>query len=341
MAKKIKAIQFLGEKCSKCGAKDIFVLVFHHKKEEIKKCTVSELLTHPWHDVLEETKKCQLLCYNCHQEFHFPNDSKIKRKLLKMARHNRCSVCGVRGKSNSILSLHHIGRKTINVGEMCNYTEERFNFSIDKVRAEIKKCVVLCENCHQKLYHSNISKFEKFKAAIYEKIRKLDTFYKSPTLSQPYNKLDNKRMFSLCRDGRSFKEIANIMNCTIETVKRYLKRKHVALKVKLQKQNNIRRRIWTMGKNGVATRRIAKIIGCHETTVSKILSLSPDVKKMRLQKDERRLKNNQKIVKLYQNNYSAYRIASIVGLSDVHVGRILKQNGIKMRPSGIQKRCNN
>jgi hypothetical protein len=62
----------------------------------------------------------------------------------------RCSLCPE--THPACLDFHHLDAAT-KVGRVSNYAS--FNFSIDRIKAEIAKCVVLCANCHRK-HHSGI-----------------------------------------------------------------------------------------------------------------------------------------------------------------------------------------
>lgn len=65
-ANKLKAIEFLGGACKKCGynkCKD--ALHFNHIGK--KTAEISRLFT--WKQIEAELKYCELLCANCHAEF--------------------------------------------------------------------------------------------------------------------------------------------------------------------------------------------------------------------------------------------------------------------------------
>lgn len=88
-AKRYRATQELGGKCSKCGEDDIFVLDFHHTNPEEKEYGISKVSAHiEWSKLKKELDKCILLCRNCHSKHHivetekkfFENFGKIKEK---------------------------------------------------------------------------------------------------------------------------------------------------------------------------------------------------------------------------------------------------------------------
>ena len=70
---KIKALQYKGNSCQKCGYnKSSKALHFHHISPENKSFEVSKLLiqSRNWEVIQTELDKCILLCGNCHSEEH-------------------------------------------------------------------------------------------------------------------------------------------------------------------------------------------------------------------------------------------------------------------------------
>lgn len=61
----------------------------------------------------------------------------------------KCQICGY-NKSNSALELHHINPEdkefTLNKGQL---------FSWEKLQDELKKCVLVCANCHREIHYEN------------------------------------------------------------------------------------------------------------------------------------------------------------------------------------------
>ncbi len=69
---RLRAIQYGGGKCMRCGYnKYPEVLEFHHKNPSKKNFNIS-LKGHcrSWERVRKEIEKCELLCANCHRELH-------------------------------------------------------------------------------------------------------------------------------------------------------------------------------------------------------------------------------------------------------------------------------
>lgn len=70
-AKKQKAIDYKGGKCSKCGYnKCNSALEFHHLDDDQKEFTISSQHCYVWERIQIELDKTILLCANCHREVH-------------------------------------------------------------------------------------------------------------------------------------------------------------------------------------------------------------------------------------------------------------------------------
>lgn len=75
LSMKKEMIKRMGGKCSKCGYnKSIAALQFHHTDPLIKEFALMES-THSWDKFQKEAEKCELLCANCHIEFHSKEDA--------------------------------------------------------------------------------------------------------------------------------------------------------------------------------------------------------------------------------------------------------------------------
>ena len=71
LARKLKAIEYLGGECKSCGGKfhpDIYE--FHHRDPSQKDAPLSKLLRGSWEKSVVELDKCDLLCANCHRLEH-------------------------------------------------------------------------------------------------------------------------------------------------------------------------------------------------------------------------------------------------------------------------------
>lgn len=68
---KVRAVQYLGGKCSDCGAEfNPWVFDFHHRDPTEKEWSWGDVRTSNWEKIKEEIDKCDLLCSNCHRTRH-------------------------------------------------------------------------------------------------------------------------------------------------------------------------------------------------------------------------------------------------------------------------------
>ena len=72
--KKIEAIEYLGNKCTKCDLaiekSHYSVFEFHHKNPLTKDYDWNKLRLRPIDDIHRELNKCILVCANCHRLIH-------------------------------------------------------------------------------------------------------------------------------------------------------------------------------------------------------------------------------------------------------------------------------
>lgn len=80
---KLKAIEYKGGKCERCGYdKSVYALTFHHKDPNEKDFGIGgDGGTKAWEKIRIELDKCVLLCANCHAEEHEKIDKQTPVKL--------------------------------------------------------------------------------------------------------------------------------------------------------------------------------------------------------------------------------------------------------------------
>lgn len=61
--------------CKICGEKRHWVLDFHHRNSDEKEKTISRMISKnmTWDKILQEIEKCDILCANCHRDYHWKN----------------------------------------------------------------------------------------------------------------------------------------------------------------------------------------------------------------------------------------------------------------------------
>lgn len=214
-SKKIKAINHLGGKCKKCGNTNIFHLVFHHKIPEEKEMSVSYALKLSWRNIIKEIEKCELLCENCHQEFHYvergkiiKDDSKRKDKIIYLSYKGvKCVKCGY-DKCESSLSFHHRDTKTksFDIGSLSKRIDciEDLDTYIKK---ELDKCEVICRNCHIQ-EHTDYKFFNENIEQIYDKIN----------MKEISKKINRVIVWKYHNEKLTNKKIAEILGCGKSTI---------------------------------------------------------------------------------------------------------------------------
>ena len=91
--------------------------------------------------------------YYKNKDSHYIRNQKAHDKIKTYSdsvKQEGCKVCGE--KEICTLDYHHLSDKEENVAKLLR------GGSLKRVKEEIKKCVVLCSNCHRKL-HANIIKY--------------------------------------------------------------------------------------------------------------------------------------------------------------------------------------
>ena len=78
---------------------------------------------------------------------HYLKTREILRNYKREFKKDKCcSICGYR-KNPSILSFHHIKDKKFAIAKLLN--------SLNNLKKEIEKCVLLCPNCHMEIHQNN------------------------------------------------------------------------------------------------------------------------------------------------------------------------------------------
>ena len=102
-----------------------------------------------------QTKYCSRLCKNTfnnlnYQSYVAQQSRGKKRKLELIKLHGtECSQCGY-SKNYSALEFHHVvpGEKNFQL-DLRSLSNRRW----DVILKEVKKCILICSNCHAELHH--------------------------------------------------------------------------------------------------------------------------------------------------------------------------------------------
>jgi hypothetical protein len=76
--------------------------------------------------------------------------SELKRKMVELLG-GKCFHCGYAGSYNA-LDFHHISDKEGRISDMILRASRGNGRQTELLMAEIRKCVVLCSNCHRELH---------------------------------------------------------------------------------------------------------------------------------------------------------------------------------------------
>lgn len=57
--------------CKKCGETRSYLLDFHHRDPKEKDFCISDFSRTPLSSLMKEIEKCDILCANCHREWHY------------------------------------------------------------------------------------------------------------------------------------------------------------------------------------------------------------------------------------------------------------------------------
>lgn len=201
-AKKLRAVNFLGGKCERCGETDIRVLDFHHHNND-KEFWFNQLKSYRWSRIENEMKKCILLCRNCHATIE--NEKRIaidkrgktnKKIFLEYVGSKNCSRCGYTGNIASLV-FHHRNpeEKKFEIPTHCKRLHSIKDLQ-DDITEELNKCDLLCQNCHQ-IVHIDNERFEKYKDIIYEK---QSSYYEG-------QKIDHDEVIKLHEEGLPYSKI--------------------------------------------------------------------------------------------------------------------------------------
>jgi hypothetical protein len=139
-----------------CGESRIECLDFHHRYDKKYKIANIRKESYSLKTIDEETDKCDIICANCHRKHHhkpmtdgshwknFANFRIKKRQwFMEYIKQQKCEHCGE--DDYRCLSFHHIEPNKYD--EVASILQG--GNSLNTLKEEIAKCIVLCENCHR------------------------------------------------------------------------------------------------------------------------------------------------------------------------------------------------
>lgn len=90
----------------------------------------------------------RLKCRFCYSNTKKLLVRKYQKVLNDYKKQNGCIKCGT--KDHRVLEFHHTSDKEFSIG-----TARYNHFGIERVKKEIKKCVVICANCHRIIHYGH------------------------------------------------------------------------------------------------------------------------------------------------------------------------------------------
>lgn len=97
---------------------------------------------------------------------HVKNFRNNRKNQIVYVMGGKCQICGY-DKSNSALELHHI-----NPDEKEFTFDKGQNISWEKLQEELKKCILVCANCHREIHYENLD-FKLFSSYDEDKANKI------------------------------------------------------------------------------------------------------------------------------------------------------------------------
>jgi hypothetical protein len=221
-AKKIKAIEYMGGKCSKCNETSIATLNFHHLGQKDNELT-NMFRTKNWSWIVEELKLATMICENCHRAEHANPGSdyaKVKRLCLEYKNIFACQSCGFSGADCALDFCIGTGDESgTRISKMINTSWKTVDDLSPRIKQAIDSRIVLCGNCHMKNRFSvEADRFNAFKADIDAKILNM----REVDLAYDRNATRNMAI-DMKNSGKSLTEICNSLGVSKGTVHGWIK----------------------------------------------------------------------------------------------------------------------
>jgi transcription elongation factor Elf1 len=89
--------------------------------------------------------------YQLNKKSEIAHVSKRKKEIKKwLSEYKKILYCSICGENHpATIDFHHTGKKEKAISKMIVD-----GYSIDRIKAEIKLCTVLCSNCHRKTHYT-------------------------------------------------------------------------------------------------------------------------------------------------------------------------------------------
>ena len=170
-----------------------------------KKCN-KHGITDFYFDINSNTYRCS----ECRKQ-NVSNKRRKNKRILVEYKGGKCEKCGY-DKCIDALEFHHIDPKTKDFGISNGNT-----ISIDKLKKEVDKCILVCSNCHKEIhYNLFIEKQKEIENQISNNLKENDIhIYNKPNIND-INEI--KKLISM---GKNRNEICDIFNFSLTTYNRF------------------------------------------------------------------------------------------------------------------------
>lgn len=138
-----------GKPCADCGGVfEPYVMEFDHVRG-VKFANVSRMTNYRRKRVVEEISKCEIVCCVCHRIRSHKRRKKPTtprlisfREWISSLKSKACQDCG-KNYPPEAMDFDHREDKKFGISDMWSHSR-------DRVLEELKKCDVVCANCHRK-----------------------------------------------------------------------------------------------------------------------------------------------------------------------------------------------
>ncbi len=135
--------------CMDCGIQyEFHQMDFHHREPSKKKYSISRLRNiSSIIKLIEEINKCDVVCSNCHKKrtwtskAYSPNVVKNRKMLRNLKESNPCTDCN-EFYPYYVMEHDHLRDKKATINSLRNT-------NIKIIQEELKKCELVCSNCHR------------------------------------------------------------------------------------------------------------------------------------------------------------------------------------------------
>lgn len=145
-------------------------------------------------------------CKKCYTYYNAEKRKRYKKELVEY-KGGKCEICGY-DKCISALEFHH----TDATKKDFSISETTFSKSMDILKKEVDKCILVCANCHREIHEKERE----------ELLNNMENYKKDCDLrKRAINKINENEFLGLLEKGYSLKKLSEYYNVSISTIKRY------------------------------------------------------------------------------------------------------------------------